>query len=226
MITAHVPGQPPLGTELLRVHVVGAPPPSGYQLVVRNPSNGDQRFRGASLQDLARRISSFGGFSAQMVAGVLEVSGADLVSASPGLAVEVVPVPDPAKERLQGAAIKEANRRAMAAAHAAVDFGTLLRDYHRPPPVVRTATLEWLRRTPVEDWAPLRVTLNERGVAILTDGHHRVTVARELGVGQLRAYVRLWDGYVERRVGIGGTADATSAPKPGSSVLTGDRRLR
>jgi hypothetical protein len=109
-------------------------------------------------------------------------------------------VSDPHQQRKQGAEIKAAYQRARAAAHAAVDYTTLLVGH--PVGVRFPATLEWLRRTPVEDWPPLRVMLNERGEAILTDGHHRVTVARELGVGQLRAHVRLWDGVVERVVGV------------------------
>lgn len=134
--------------------------------------------------------------------GVLTVSGAQaLIGTSANARRRDETRPD-------FAAMKAARRVAIAAAHAAVDFGALLCGFSVQ--TRRPESLAWLRATPVELWPPIRVTLCDDGSPALTDGHHRVAVARELGVG-LPALVRT----------VAGVAEGLCA-----SLLTGRSRIK
>jgi hypothetical protein len=173
-----------------------------YELVVRCTGAGQQRFAEPTFEALERAIAGFAPFLARRRADMREVLRVDadaleLVRHSESLQVESIAEPNLAE---RAAVMKAARAAETRAAHAAVDYATLLRGYAAI--VRRPASLEWWRARPISEWSPLRVTLADNGAAILCDGHHRAAVARELGVESLPALVRTVDGVVERLVGV------------------------
>lgn len=176
--------------------------PGPYELVLRAVGAGEQRFTEASLAALERAVGALAPFLVHRREDAPEALAVDgpaleLVRHSGSLEVEVV-AGAPGAEQLRDA--KAARVAAERAAHAAVDYSTLLRGY--PARVLRAESLAWLRATPVADWPPIRVTLAQDGTPILTDGNHRVAVAREFGVAALNSCVRAGGRVHEAPIGV------------------------
>jgi hypothetical protein len=202
----------------LLVRARGAGP---YELVLRCTGAGQQRFAEPTFEELERAIAGFAPFLARRRADIPEVvrvdaDALDLVRHSESLDVEVIAEQPMTPER--AAAMKAARFAEIRSAHAAVDYGTLLRGYEVQ--VRRPASLAWWRAVPVAEWPPLRVTLADNGAAIVTDGHHRCAVARELGVEALTARVRTVDGVLERTVGCVLVCSVSVRPTTASAGAT------
>lgn len=163
----------------LAVRAVGEGP---YELVLRCEGAGEQRFAASTLKTLARDIGRFAPFTTHRRAdmpGVVLVDAVALgvVRHGSSLAVEAFVEPIPPE--------RAAHERALARA------GELLRDTSRCPCAAR-------RRLP---GSGARHPSNGRRSR--SSSHHRLVVARELGIGELSAQVRTAMGVLARVVGIG-----------------------
>jgi len=167
------------------------------RLVLRNESMGEQVFSAPDVAGLLAQ-SPRGSMRFRLGGNGLVLENAVHVEA---LGVEVTTRQDCLPEQERTAAARDAmaerkaaRRAATEAAWAAVDFGTLLTQVQARP--MRAESIDWLRQTPVEQWGALHVLLTDNADAVLCDGNHRVTVARELGLTSLRAQVRAGDRVI------------------------------
>lgn len=161
-------------------------------VTLHNDSLGVQLFAGCNMAELLRQqprgAMRFRLVAAGPAAGELAVEGGTVVSAQGVRVLKPPPAPSP-----EGLALAKARRRAaeadaLARMLASDPWPTLLVGHSVT--VRRAATVAWLRSTPVEQWPPIKVGLAADGTPFVTDGNHRIAVARGLGVRELPAVVR------------------------------------
>jgi hypothetical protein len=160
----------------LAVRALGEGP---YELVLRCEGAGEQRFSASTLETLARDIARLAPFTTHTrpadKPGVFYVDTAELVRHSATLAVEVVPVRLPAVDKAERNRLERAaHERALARA------GELLRGLRAAacaPPGDRGLAAGYARGAVAA--AAHHARPGRDGTPILTDGHHRLAVARE-----------------------------------------------
>jgi hypothetical protein len=188
--------------ERLLVATRGAGP---YELVLRCTGAGEQRFCEVTLEALECAIRDFAPFLARRPADMPEVVTVDadaleFVRHNASLHVEVVTDRSPEQFLEDKAARQRALESAWGRFATPERLATLL--VGREVATQNRPSIAWLRATPPSEWPAIQVRWNgER--ALLMGGCHRVMVARELGVREVRAQVHAGQHVVfEGRVGV------------------------
>jgi hypothetical protein len=165
--------------------------PGPVWLQVASASTGHQRFAAPTLAELALEFPR-GPLSAHVsLDGALFISGPDeVLGHSANIELEASVPPDIAAE-------KAARQAALEAAW--VEFATPERLatllHGREVYTQNRPSLAWLRATPPTDWPPIFLRWNGDR-ALLMGGCHRVRVARDLGITEIRGRVHAGPGIV------------------------------